>query len=349
MFKGFSSFSRTLLKKNPVQYQSSRSSHQLIRSQFIGKANNNGRFLWSLLGLGTGLGLALLIPSIASAKEEEQKECDKSKSCKLTCEQVTQISKSIAAILDAGNNYDDGSYGPLFIRLAWHCAGTYDKKSNGHGSRGATMRFEPECKHGANAGLHIARNLLEPIKKANPAISYADLYTLAGIVAFEEMGGGKVKWWSGRKDEQDGKACPPDGRLPDASKGATHIREVFERMGFNDREIVALIGLHCVGRCHTDRSGFSGPWTRSPTMVTNHFFVELLNNKWQKKKWSGPEQFEDAATKELMMLPADLALLDDPKFKSIAVEFSKDEDLFLKECREAFSKLLGLGHPSCCH
>jgi cytochrome c peroxidase len=52
-----------------------------------------------------------------------------------------------------------------------------------------------------------------------------------------------------------------DGRLPDASQGARHIRDVFGRMGFNDQEMVSLIGAHAVGRCHTDRSGFDGPWT----------------------------------------------------------------------------------------
>lgn len=54
--------------------------------------------------------------------------------------------------------------------------------------------------------------------------------------------------------------CTPDGRLPDGDKGADHIRKIFYRMGFNDNEIVALSGAHALGRCHTDRSGFEGPW-----------------------------------------------------------------------------------------
>jgi len=294
-------------------------------------------------GLGAGLGLSLLaLPSVSAASEAKK---DDKKSPTLTAAQIEAVSKDIRNILDAGLNYDDGSYGPLLIRLAWHSSGTYEKLTNSHGSRGATMRFMPESGHGANKGLHIARDLLEPIKKKHPYISYADLYTLAGAVAFEEMGGNKVKWWPGRSDEPDSKNSPPDGRLPDASKDSSHIRQIFYRMGFDDREIVALIGLHCLGRCHTDRSGFKGPWTRSPTMVTNHFFVELLNNKWVKKKWDGPEQFEDEATKELMMLPADLAIIQDPKFKAIAVQYANNEDLFLKDSAEAFSKLLGLGHP----
>lgn len=64
--------------------------------------------------------------------------------------------------------------------------------------------------------------------------------------------------------------CTPDGRLPDADKGADHIRNIFYRMGFNDEEIVALSGAHALGRCHTDRSGFDGPWQvsfQSSTLV----------------------------------------------------------------------------------
>lgn len=75
--------------------------------------------------------------------------------------------------------------------------------------------------------------------------------------------GPTIPWQPGRTDADSGGACPPDGRLPDASLGAAHIRDVFGRMGFNDREMVALSGAHTLGRCHADRSGFvGGPLTR---------------------------------------------------------------------------------------
>lgn len=131
------------------------------------------------------------------------------------------------------------------------------------------MRFSPESKHGANAGLGVARDLLEPIKKRFPGCTYADLYTLAGCVAIESMGGPRIEWRSGRSDAKDESSCPPDGSLPDASQGPPHVRCVFGRMGFNDREMVALIGAHAVGRCHKDRSGYDGPWTRAPTTFSN--------------------------------------------------------------------------------
>jgi len=239
------------------------------------------------------------------------------------------------------------SHGPLFIRLAWHASGTYDKISKTGGSNGATMRYNPEAKWGANAGLQLARDLLEKVKKEHPEISYADLWTLAGVVAVEELGGPVVKWRSGRTDKADASNPLPDGRLPDADKGAKdktikHVRDIFYRMGFNDREIVALIGAHAVGRCHTDRSGYSGAWTFDEFSFSNQFFVQLLERTWTKKKWSGPEQFEDEKAK-IMMLPADLAFIQDPEFKKYVEMYAKDQDLFFKDFAKAFQKLLELG------
>lgn len=70
----------------------------------------------------------------------------------------------IAARLEEKDDYDDGSYGPVLVRLAWHCSGTYDKETKTGGSNGATMRFAPEGDHGANAGLVAARDFLQPVK-----------------------------------------------------------------------------------------------------------------------------------------------------------------------------------------
>lgn len=252
-----------------------------------------------------------------------------------------EVKKAIADVMDAGN-YDDGSYGPVFIRLAWHASGTYDVKDGSGGSNGATMRFAPESQHGANAGLFVARNVLELVKAKFPGISYADLWTLAGVVAVEEMGGPKIDWSPGRTDAASGAACPPEGRLPDAAQGAQHLRDIFYKMGFNDQEIVALAGAHCFGRCHTDRSGFSGPWTRAPTTFSNMYYTEMLDLKWTEKKWGGPRQFEDK-TGDLMMLPSDLALIQDSKFRPTVEKYAVDEAAFTKDFAQAYSKLLALG------
>jgi len=203
------------------------------------------------------------------------------------------------------------------------------------------MRFKHEASDGANAGLQLAIDLLEPIKKRHPEISYGDLWTFAGTVAIEEMGGHKVNWRPGRKDK-DEKACVAHGRLPDAAQAQQHIRDVFYRMGFNDREIVALAGAHALGRCHTDRSGYDGPWTSSPITLTNEYFVLLLESKWTPKKWNGPLQYEDES-KSLMMLPADLAFVQDPKFKEYVELYAKDEELWKTDFSAAWKKLIELG------
>jgi len=158
------------------------------------------------------------------------------------------------------------------------------------------------------------------------------------------MLGPAIPYRPGRQD-RDVAACTPDGRLPDASKAQDHIRNIFYRMGFNDQEIVALAGAHALGRCHTDRSGYDGPWTFSPTVMTNDYFKLLIEEKWQWKKWNGPAQYEDKSTKSLMMLPSDIALIEDKKFKPWVKKYAADNDLFFKDFANVIVKLFELGVP----
>lgn len=238
------------------------------------------------------------------------------------------------------------------MRLAWHASGTYDCKSKTGGSNGATMRFEPECSWGANAGLQLARDFLEPIKKKYQDLSYADLWTLAGVVAIENMGGPTIAWRGGRSDSSK-PTTVPDGRLPNADMGSDsatsdHIRAIFYRMGFSDREIVALLGAHSIGRCHTNASGYWGPWTYAESTFSNEFYRLLLEEKWQEKKthkgaqWKGPKQYE-SSDKQLMMLPSDMAMIRDKEFRKITELYAKDEEAFFKDFSAAFGKLMELG------
>ncbi|KAI9751637.1 MAG: heme peroxidase [Chaenotheca gracillima] len=261
-----------------------------------------------------------------------------------TAEDYQKVYNAVAQRLEDHDDYDDGSYGPVLVRLAWHCSGTYDKDTGTGGSNGATMRFAPENDHGANAGLKAAQDFLEPVKEMFPWISYSDLWTLSGVCAIQEMQGPSVPWRPGRQD-RDEAACTPDGRLPDGSKEQSHLRGIFGRMGFDDREIVALSGAHALGRCHTDRSGFEGPWTFSPTVVTNDYYKLLQDEKWNWRKWNGPKQYQDGTTKTLMMLPTDMALVKDKAFKKHVDRYAKDNDVFFNEFRDVLVKLLELGVP----
>ena len=169
-----------------------------------------------------------------------------------------------------------------------------------------TRRFEQtSCnKRGyCNNGIVFYHSLIYEIQpliylhniEKHPWITYSDLWILAGVCAIQEMQGPALPYRPGRQDK-DMAACTPDGRLPDASKGNRHLRDIFGRMGFNDQEIVALSGALALGRCHTDRSGFSGPWTFSPTVVTNDYYKLLLEEKWTWKKWNGPAQVRIRST-----------------------------------------------------
>ncbi|KAJ7045881.1 heme peroxidase [Mycena alexandri] len=260
-------------------------------------------------------------------------------------EDYQKVYNKIAEVMDEADEYDDGSYGPVLLRLAWHASGTFDLASNTGGSNYATMRFAPESAHGANAGLDVARDVMEKIKAQFPWISYGDLWTLGGVAAVQEMAGPKIPWRPGRIDGFAEQATP-DGRLPDATQGGAHLRAIFGRMGFNDQEIVALSGAHALGRCHTNRSGFEGPWTFSPTTLTNDYFKLLFSESWVWKKWNGPKQLEDKKTKSLMMLPTDYVVISDKGFKKFAQAYADDNELFFKDFSAVVAKLFELGVPT---
>lgn len=269
--------------------------------------------------------------------------------------QLDQVSQVIRDLLHQPD-YDDGSAGPVLVRLAWHSAGTYDTSTNTGGSNGAGMRYEEEGGDPANAGLQHARAFLEPVKRRFPWITYADLWTMAAVVAIKEMGGPQIQWKGGRTDFTNDDELPPRGRLPDGAKGADHLRHIFYRMGFNDQEIVALSGAHNLGRCHSDRSGFHGKWVNNPTQFSNAYFKLLLVNDWKRKRLdNGMEQYvyvdedlydEDEDPEEvevLMMLPTDIALIQDPYFRPWVELYAGDKEIFFDHFAKVFAKLLELG------
>lgn len=184
---------------------------------------------------------------------------------------------------------DFGNYGPLFIRMAWHSAGTYRTGDGRGGSREGQQRFAPINSWPDNANLDKARRLMWPIKqKYGSKISWADLMVLAGNVALENMGfptvgfsagredvwepasnvywGPESKWledkrYKGDRELENSLAAVQMGLIyvnpegpngnPDPVAAAKDIRETFGRMGMNDEETVALIaGGHTFGKTH---------------------------------------------------------------------------------------------------
>ena len=183
---------------------------------------------------------------------------------------------------------DYGHYGPLFIRMAWHSAGTYRVHDGRGGARGAQQRFEPLNSWPDNVSLDKARRLLWPLKqKYGNSISWADLMVLAGTVAMEDMGfktygfaggreddweaditywGSETEWLGDERHDEDGKLEKPLAAVqmgliyvnpegpngkPDPMLSAQSIRQSFARMAMGDEEVVALIaGGHTFGKAH---------------------------------------------------------------------------------------------------
>jgi len=184
---------------------------------------------------------------------------------------------------------DYGHYGPLFIRMAWHSAGTYRVADGRGGAKSGTQRFAPLNSWPDNANLDKARLLLWPIKqKYGKSISWADLMILAGNVALESMGfetfgfaggredvwepeldvywGSEAEWladkrYTGERELEKPLAAVQMGLIyvnpegpngnPDPKASAHDIRETFGRMAMNDEETVALIaGGHTFGKVH---------------------------------------------------------------------------------------------------
>ncbi len=184
---------------------------------------------------------------------------------------------------------DYGHYGPLFIRMAWHSAGTYRKSDGRGGGNTGNQRFAPLNSWPDNVNLDKARRLLWPVKKKyGNRISWADLMILAGNCALESMGfrtfgfaGGREDIWepeedvywgtetewlgdkrySGKRDLENPLAAVQMGLIyvnpegpngePVPKESAIDVRDTFARMAMNDEETVALIaGGHTFGKCH---------------------------------------------------------------------------------------------------
>lgn len=251
-----------------------------------------------------------------------------------------------------------------------HDSGTFDKGIPvGQwplcGGANGSIRFEAEQAHGANAGLAKGVTVyLSPIKKRHPAVSWADLIQLGSATALAHAGGPRLAMRYGRVDVPTAAQCPPEGRLPDAAPpfgdgspdAASHLRKVFYRMGFDDREIVALSGAHTLGRVWKERSGAStyGVGDANATKFTRSDAIARADGKpgvglpggqsWTKN-WLAFDNsyFSPPDDPQLLRLPTDAVLAVDAGFKPHFERYKRDGSAFAAEYAAAHVKLSELG------
>ncbi len=237
---------------------------------------------------------------------------------------------------------------PILIRLGWHDAGTYDKNVAEWPRRGGangSLRFSIELDHAANAGLLGALKLLEPVKEKFPDISYADLFQLASATAIEDAGGPKIPMRYGRRDTAGPEDCVKEGNLPDAGppSPADHLRKVFYRMGLSDQDIVALSGAHTLGRSRPERSGWGKAVTKYTKDGPGAPGGQSWTPEWLKFDNSYFREIKAKRDEDLLVLPTDAALFEDPGFKEFAEKYAEDEAAFFKDYAESHAKLSELG------
>eukprot|EP00270_Netrium_digitus_P014214 TRINITY_DN47_c0_g1_i2.p1 TRINITY_DN47_c0_g1~~TRINITY_DN47_c0_g1_i2.p1 ORF type:complete len:446 (+),score=80.95 TRINITY_DN47_c0_g1_i2:77-1339(+) len=262
--------------------------------------------------------------------------------CATTVEDLQRAKAAVRELIESKN------CSPILIRLGWHDAGTYDSKiSEWPKAGGATgsIRFKPEIDHAANAGLASALELLAPIKEQFPSVSYADLFQLASATAVEVAGGPRIPMRYGRVDVEGPQDCVPEGNLPDAGppSPSDHLRAVFYRMGLTDKDIVALSGAHTLGRSRPERSG----WGKKETKYTKDGpglpGGQSWTVEWLKFDNSYFKDLKQQTDEELLVLPTDAVLLEDPSFKEYAEKYAADEGAFFEDYSESHRKLSELG------
>jgi catalase (peroxidase I) len=267
---------------------------------------------------------------------------------------VNAVKADLMELFTKGGAENSNNHGPAFIRVAWHCSGTYRATDGRGGCEGARIRFSPEKDWGDNAGVQDDIALLKPIKeKYGDALSMSDLIVLAGSTAVEQNGGPPIRFCPGRMDDMDGsKSVGLDTEMiyVDAQVGTIdEVRWTFAKMGMDDRETVALIGGgHAFGRLHADRSGFEGPWSSTPVTFSNEFFRNLVSLDYKEEL--SPTGLTQWRAGDVVMLTTDLVLRDDPAFRMIVNEYAADEALLRTEFAAAWQKLMEGGRDAnVCH
>ncbi|CAD7932847.1 unnamed protein product [Amoebophrya sp. A120] len=278
--------------------------------------------------------------------------------------------------------YDDGTYGPLYIRNCIHSSLTYNKHDGTGGLEGATMRFRPERSDAHNRACdHVHKRIETLVKNKHPWISFADAFALAAYVVIEVSGGPIIPLSVGRRDS-DGKVFEGTnierkpvmpGRLPMPEQGihdeeqellaiADQMRRIFlDRAGVTEQQMVCLIlGGHSYGRCHQHISGYAGPWQHNPGRFNNMMAWNLLNHEWKlvdktmedcsgdlitglKPRGIRRQYVNENGKGGIMMLMSDMCLIRQPAWRKWVEIYAKDSNRLKRDFGITFKAATELG------
>lgn len=276
------------------------------------------------------------------------------------------VSADILTVMNTPNDAvlpmdSTGSYGPLFVRLAWQCANTFRHTDFLGGCNGARIRYSPEDGWTNNGGLNSALELLQGVKdKYGDSLSWADLIVLAGNTGLEDAASKAgvvliLPFEGGRSDQEPTNANPTPEYLESRLTGGQSddtidiMKDTMNIMGLTVREYVALIGGgHSLGQMHQNRSGFvNGAWTTTPALLNTEFFQNLLNLDWNQQlgddehiEYESSVVQEGGSTVPVYMLLTDMNLRYDGEFRAVVQEFALDNALFYSEFMNAWGKIM---------
>ncbi|KAJ3081434.1 heme peroxidase [Rhizoclosmatium hyalinum] len=238
--------------------------------------------------------------------------------------------------------------GPKMIRAGFADAASYNSKTGTGGPHAQSLLLAKNAD-----ALQFVRSLKTGI---SGYISNADVISFAAAAAVSAASNRTVPWRPGRADALNA----TDAAFP-ASDGQTvplwnaaDVRTWFARLGFaSDRDAVVLMGSHTLGNCHLQVSGYAGPWTTTPLLLTNEFYTRLVTASSTPSLYSnvsvtfnGTTKWQWADNRGRMMLPVDMNMIRDPTYFSLIKEYAANNDKFMDDFVDAYGRLLELGVAS---
>jgi len=241
------------------------------------------------------------------------------------------------------DNSTKPNYGAVFVYLAYQCASTFRRSDYVGGCNGARIRFAPQSNWNVNFAMDLAMQVLQPVKtKYDTKLTWADLIVAAGQVAIEEAGGKSMSFCPGRSDAVDGSGSELLSPNLNMSASVLQQRLWLQLSGLTARDMVAL-SARIRSPVHLGRLGYvNSTWTTNSAQLSNQYFQVLLSETWEE--YTSPAGYLQyrAVGKDLFMVQTDMNIKYQADWLAIAQEYAADNNLFLSDFAQAWSKLMNI-------